>query len=68
MNNFFSNPAKNLMISVTEDVNPIAEKTSHLILKVIFRYSIHPSFIAIKTSLKGKRFNFHLFVLIMHLR
>ena len=54
MNTFFSNPAKNLMISVIEDVNPFAEKTSHLILKV----SIHPSFIATNNVTKGFTFQF----------
>ena len=46
------------MISVIEDVNPFAEKTSHLILKVIFKYSIHPSFIAINNVTKGLTFQF----------
>ena len=43
------------MISVIEDVNPFAEK---MILKVIFKYSIHPSFIAINNVTKGFTFQF----------
>ena len=58
MNTFFLNPAKNPKILEIEQVNPFAEKTSHLILKLIFKYSKYPSFIAIDNVTKGLMFHF----------
>ena len=36
-----------------EEVNPFAEKTSNPILKIIFKYSKHPSFIDISNVISG---------------
>ena len=58
MNTFFLNPAKNLKISEIEQVNRFAEKTSHLMLKLIFKYSKQPSFVAINNITKGLMFHF----------
>ena len=39
LNKFFSKPVKNLKIPEFEGASPFAEKTCHLILKAILKYS-----------------------------
>ena len=68
LNNFFSNTVKNLKIPECEDINPFAEKLSHLIWKPIFKFSKHRSIFAINNVTKGERFSFHVLVLMMYLR
>ena len=52
---FFSNPVKDLKILHFEEVNPITEEISHLILKTIFKHITHkyPSIIAIYPVTNG---------------
>ena len=45
LNASFSDPVNNLKISEFHVGNPFADKTSQRILKIIFKYCKHPSFI-----------------------
>ena len=58
MNNSFSKPVKNLKVPAFDEVNPFAEKTPQTILKEIFEYSRHSSFIAINNVTNGLTFQF----------
>ena len=69
LNTFFFKPVKNLKIPEFEEANPFVKK--HVILKTIFKYSKYPiiqlSLLSIMRPM-GKRFNFYVLVLMMHLR
>ena len=57
LNTSFSNPVTNLKMWDFLEVNLFAEKTSHLMLKAIFKYK-YPSFIAINIVNNGLMFQF----------
>ena len=50
-----SNPVKNLKV---QEVNPTLIRKSHPILKVLFKDSKHPSFIAVNNVANGLTFQF----------
>ena len=53
VNIFFSNTFKNLRIPQREEVDPFADKLSHLILKLIFKYSKNVKFVALNNAGSG---------------
>ena len=58
VNIFFSNTFKNLRIPQREEVDPFADKLSHLILKLIFKYSKNVKFVALNNAGNGWTFQF----------
>ena len=59
LNEFFSSIVKNLKIPEYENLNPNFENVKDPFFKVILKYKIHPSIIAIKEKSKNAKFSFH---------